>query len=199
VLRAVTEMGEFFNSLTTPPVRPLDANAGQQPGLRRHEWWLYQIGGPRSIQLALKLQFSGSWRPPKSGVPRHLYFGLSQSTRSCEDRIVQAGKIRILVVDHNPLLSEGLSLLIQLQPDMELVDVVASGKQAVQSFTEQRPDVTLMDLDLPSGAGITAIREILKIDAAACVIGLFTYEGDVSHARALRAGARSCFNQRPLE
>ena len=112
---------------------------------------------------------------------------------------MSAGKIRILVVDHNPLLREGLSLLIQLQPDMELAGLVASGREAVQSFVEHRPDVTLMDLDLPSRTGITAIQEILKADPAACVLGLFTYEGDESHARALRAGARSCLTKDRLD
>jgi len=108
---------------------------------------------------------------------------------------VPARNISILAVDHNPLLREGLSLLIQLQPDMELVGLVASGKEAVLSFTEHRPDVTLMDLDLPAGAGITAIQEILKIAPATCVLGLFTYEGDASRAHALRAGARSCLTK----
>jgi DNA-binding NarL/FixJ family response regulator len=108
---------------------------------------------------------------------------------------VEARKIRILAVDHNALLREGLALLIQLQPDMELVDMVASGKEVVQAFTEHRPDVTLMDLDLPSGAGITAVQEILKIDPVACVLGLLTYEEDESGAYALRAGARSCITK----
>jgi DNA-binding NarL/FixJ family response regulator len=105
---------------------------------------------------------------------------------------VQVPKIRILAVDHNPLLLEGLSLLIRLQPDMELVGAVASGEEAVQSFAQHRPDVTLMDLDLPSSAAIAAIREILKIDPAACVLGLFTYEGDQSRVHAQRAGASGC-------
>ena len=108
---------------------------------------------------------------------------------------MQARTIRILAVDHNPLLREGLSLLIRLQPDMELVGAVASGEEAVQSFTQNRPDVTLMDLDLPSAAGITAIQEILKIDPAACVLGLFTYEGDQSRVQAQRAGARGCLGK----
>ena len=98
-------------------------------------------------------------------------------------------------MDHNPLLREGLSLLIRLEPDMELVGVVASGREAVEAFTQHRPDVTLMDLDLPSAAGITAIQEILKIDPAACVLGLCTYEWDESSAHALRAGARSCLTK----
>ena len=105
---------------------------------------------------------------------------------------MQARKIRILAVDHNPLLREGLSVLIRLQPDMELVGAVASGEEAVQTFIEHRPDVTLMDLDLPSAAAMTAIQKVLKIDPAACVLGLFTYEGDQSRVQAQRAGARGC-------
>jgi DNA-binding NarL/FixJ family response regulator len=98
-------------------------------------------------------------------------------------------------VDHNPLLREGLSLLFRLRPDMELVGVVASGEEAVQAFAKDRPDVTLMDLDLPSGAGIAAIREILKLEPATCVIGTSTYEWDESSKQALRAGARSCITK----
>jgi DNA-binding NarL/FixJ family response regulator len=109
--------------------------------------------------------------------------------------VVPPRKIRILAVDHNPLLREGLKLLIDLQPDMELVGLVASGKEAVQAVTEQRPDVTLMDLDLPSGAGVQAIQEILKIDPAARVLGLLTYEWDESRTLALRAGARRCLTK----
>jgi DNA-binding NarL/FixJ family response regulator len=104
---------------------------------------------------------------------------------------VQARKIRILAVDHNPLLREGLRILIQLQPDMELVAVAASGKEAVQVFTEHRPDVTLMDLDLPHAEGIAGIQEILRIDPSTCVLGSMTYEEDESCKRALRAGAKS--------
>ena len=123
---------------------------------------------------------------PKLGLSRHLDIGLRLKTGSCEDLRVQPRKIRILAVDHNPLLREGLALLIQLQPDMELVDLVESGKEAVQSFIAHRPDVTLMDLDLPSAAGITAIEEIVKIDPSTCIIGLLTYEWDQSRLQALR-------------
>jgi DNA-binding NarL/FixJ family response regulator len=130
--------------------------------------------------------------PPKTGGSAHLYFGLSPPARCCDDRNVQAGKLRILVVDQNSLLREGLTLFVELQPDMELAGKAESGGEAVAAFIEQRPDVTLMDLDLPSGAGIAALKEILKVDAAACVIGLFTYEGDDSCAQALRSGARGC-------
>ena len=108
---------------------------------------------------------------------------------------MQLRKIRVLVVDHNPLLREGLSLLIQLQPDMELVAALASGKEAVEAFSEHRPDVTLMDLDLPSLAGITATKQILRIDPAACILGLMTYEDEQSSKHAQRAGTRSCITK----
>ena len=78
---------------------------------------------------------------------------------------------------------------------MELVGVVASGKEAVQAFTQHRPNVTLMDLDLPSGAGVAAIRQILKVDPATCVIGTSTYEWDESCKQARRAGARNCITK----
>ena len=117
----------------------------------------------------------------------------------CDDPSVPALKIRTLAVDHNPLLREGLSLLIQLQPDMELVGVAAAGEEAVQAFIEHRPDVTLMDLDLPSAAGIAAIQEISRIDRTACVIGLMTHERDESGKHALRAGARSLITKDRLD
>jgi DNA-binding NarL/FixJ family response regulator len=104
-------------------------------------------------------------------------------------------KIRILAVDHNALLREGISLLIGLHPDMELVCSVTSAAEAVECFVDQRPDVILMDLDLPSGTGISAIKEILSIDPSASIIGLLTYEWDAKGPRALRAGARQCLTK----
>ena len=106
--------------------------------------------------------------------------------------MVRSSKIRILAVDQNPLLREGLAILIRLQPDMELVGMVESYEEAVYGFALKRPDVTLMDLDLPSGTGLTAIREILKITPDTCIIGTSTYEWNESCTQAIRAGARSC-------
>ena len=95
-------------------------------------------------------------------------------------------------MDQNPLLREGLAILIHLQPDMELVGIVESYQEAVYGFALKRPDVTVMDLDLPSGTGLTAIREILKITPDACIIGTSTYEWNESCTQAIRAGARNC-------
>ena len=108
---------------------------------------------------------------------------------------VQARKVRILAVDHNPLLREGLSLLIQLQPEMELIASVSSFEEAVQAFQSDRPDVALLDLDLPCSKAIATLREILKLAPAACVIGLSTHEGDTCRTQALKAGARSCLTK----
>ncbi len=108
---------------------------------------------------------------------------------------MHAPGIRILVVDQNSLLREGLSLLIRLQPDMEIVDVAASAEEGVQSFMKHRPDVILMDIDLPLAAGVGAIRRILEIEPLACVLGLSTYEEDETRSQALRAGAWSCLTK----
>jgi DNA-binding NarL/FixJ family response regulator len=104
---------------------------------------------------------------------------------------MQARKIRVLAVDHNLLLREGLLCFLESQSDIDLVRVVASGEEALHLFTQQRPDVVLMDLDLPAAEGIRAVREILMIDRSACVIGLLTHPEDEASKHALRAGARS--------
>lgn len=107
-------------------------------------------------------------------------------------RKVQLDRIRVLIVDHNPLLREGLSVLIRLHSDMELTGAAESGDESVRLFREQTPDVVLMDLDLPSGAGISAIQAIRATDPSACVIALCTYEWDASKKEALRVGVSNC-------
>jgi DNA-binding NarL/FixJ family response regulator len=87
---------------------------------------------------------------------------------------------------------EGLAILVRLQPDMQLVGAVATAREAVQMYLEERPDVTLMDMDLPAEAALGAIRKICAHDAVARIIGLATYEPDETWARALAAGACQC-------
>ena len=79
-----------------------------------------------------------------------------------------------------------------LQPDVQLVGAVATAEEAVHLYIEQRPDVTLMDLELPLRAAFGAIREIRARDAGARIVGLTTYEPDAAWARALAAGACHC-------
>src|SRR5215475_13388078 len=130
--------------------------------------------------------------PPKRGASGRLCSGIFKASNRWQDRIVQVPKIRVLAVDHNTLLREGLSVLIQSHDDMELVDAVASAKEAVASFAKHRPAVTLMDLDLPGSASIGAIQEIRKLDPEARILGLVTVDWDPACGKALTAGACRC-------
>jgi DNA-binding NarL/FixJ family response regulator len=98
--------------------------------------------------------------------------------------------IRILAVDDHPLLRKGIAALFNAEPDMRLVAEASNGVEAVEKFRAHRPDVTLMDLQLPGLNGIEAINRILKEFPDARIIVLTTYSGDAQVVRALRSGAR---------
>jgi len=97
--------------------------------------------------------------------------------------------IRILTVDDHPLLREGIAAILGLQPDMQLVGEAEDGAQAIKIFRELRPDVTLMDLQMPILNGVETIARIRKDFPDARIIVLTTYAGDVQALRAMRAGA----------
>jgi DNA-binding NarL/FixJ family response regulator len=99
--------------------------------------------------------------------------------------------IRILAVDDHPLLRAGVAALIRTQPDLAIVGEASSGREAIDSFRSLRPDVTLMDLQMPDMDGIDAILAIRSEFPHARVIVLTTYEGDALAYRALKAGARA--------
>ena len=98
-------------------------------------------------------------------------------------------QIRILTVDDHPMLREGLAAVIEAQPDMVLIGEAANGREAIESFRAHRPDVTLMDLQMPDMNGIDAINAIRGEFPAARIVVLTTYKGDVQALRALKAGA----------
>jgi DNA-binding NarL/FixJ family response regulator len=98
--------------------------------------------------------------------------------------------IRILCVDDHPLMREGITAVIQNEPDMLVIGEASNGQEALQEFRKHRPDITLMDLRLPDMSGIDALIAIRAEYAAARVIMLTTFEGDAEIKRALQAGAQ---------
>ena len=100
-------------------------------------------------------------------------------------------QIRILTVDDHPLLREGIAALVNAECDMKLVAEASNGQEAIERFRLHRPDVTLMDLQMPRFNGIEAIINIQSEFPNARIIVLTTYTGDVQVLRALKAGARA--------
>ena len=98
---------------------------------------------------------------------------------------------RILVIDDHPLLRDGIAALLAGQDDMELVGQAGTGREGIDLFQSLRPDITLMDLQMPDKNGIEAIVAIRRLDPEARVIVLTTYSGDVQVVRAMEAGARA--------
>ena len=101
----------------------------------------------------------------------------------------QPARIRVLSVDDHPLMREGIAAIVNCQPDMEVVAQAANGLEAVQQFRASRPDVTLMDLQMPELGGIEALIAIRTEFPDARIVVLTTFEGDVDITRALTAGA----------
>jgi DNA-binding NarL/FixJ family response regulator len=99
--------------------------------------------------------------------------------------------IRILSVDDHPLIRQGIAGLLATQTDMTVIAEAANGREAIQQFHRHRPDITLMDLQMPEMNGLDAIIAIRSEFPEARIVVLTTYAGDVQALRALKAGARA--------
>lgn len=105
-------------------------------------------------------------------------------------RILQiATPICVLTVDDHPLLREGIAAVLQSQADIKLVGEACNGREGLARFLTLRPDVTLMDLQMPEMSGLDAISLIRAAAPQARILVLTTYRGDVQTMKALRAGA----------
>jgi len=100
-----------------------------------------------------------------------------------------AQTIRVLVVDDHSLLRSGIAAVIGTAKDVLVVGEAKNGQEAIESFRAHRPDVTLMDVQIPVMNGIDAFVAVRKEFANARFIVLTTYDGDVQALRALKAGA----------
>jgi len=99
--------------------------------------------------------------------------------------------IRILAVDDHPVFREGIASLLADDPEVKLIAEASSGLEAIRQFREHKPEITLMDLQMPEMNGLDAIMAIRGEFPDAKIIVLTTYSGDVQVLRALKAGARA--------
>jgi DNA-binding NarL/FixJ family response regulator len=103
--------------------------------------------------------------------------------------VTTLNKITVLAVDDHPLLREGIAAVIQAEEDLDLVAEAANGQEAIEAFRLHRPDVTLMDLQMPVMNGVDAMIAIRNEFPSARFVILTTYQGDVQALRAFKAGA----------
>lgn len=109
--------------------------------------------------------------------------------RSADENMSRGSRtITVIAVDHNPILLEGIAVLIQSQPDMQLLGTASTACEGVALHLGKSPDIAVIDLELPDSTALTAIRHILEDTPLAKLIGLTTYEFDKSVPEAMAAG-----------
>ena len=97
--------------------------------------------------------------------------------------------IRVLIADDHPLMREGIAALLSSQEDIAVVAQAADGIEAIAQFERHRPDLCLMDLQMPGSDGVAAITAIRRCAPDARIVVLTTFGGDARVGAALRAGA----------
>jgi DNA-binding NarL/FixJ family response regulator len=128
-------------------------------------------------------------RPAKKNSARAVASTARGKLRPAEDK--QTSKIRLLIAEDHTVVRDGLIAIVSQQSDMEVIAETGNGRQAIDLWKQERPDVTLMDLCMPGLNGADAINEIRAVDPEARIIVLTTYDGEEDVYRAMRAGAKS--------
>ena len=98
--------------------------------------------------------------------------------------------IRILIVEDHPIVRVGINAILSGQPDMTVVAQASTGEEAILYFRKLMPDITLIDLRLPTISGVDVIRMIRRLSPKARFVVLTTYEGDEDIHQALKSGAQ---------
>jgi DNA-binding NarL/FixJ family response regulator len=110
---------------------------------------------------------------------------LSGRTGSVQD----PARIRILLADDHAIVRSGISALLLTQPDLGVVGDVADGLEALDAYQRLKPDIVLLDLQMPKLDGVQTVTRLREVDPGARIIILTTFAGDAQAIRALRAGA----------
>jgi two-component system, NarL family, response regulator len=98
--------------------------------------------------------------------------------------------IRLLITDNHPVVRQGLTTILEQESDMTVIGQAGNGREAVEMFRQQQPDVTLMDLRMPEMNGVDAIKAICAEFDSAAIVVLTTFDGDEDIYRGLQAGAK---------
>ena len=166
------------------------------PGMRERATL---IGGKLTVwsevdagtEVELRIPASAAYATARRGS--WLSRKLAGKAKDDQEQVMSAGTspIRILAVDDHPIVRQGIAGLVSIQPDMTLVGEASDGREAIQLFRMHRPDVTLMDLQMPGMNGVDALIAIRNEFPDAKIIVLTTYAGDVQIIRAIKAGAQA--------
>ena len=98
--------------------------------------------------------------------------------------------MKVLIVDDDALVAQSLSTILSGEDDVEVVGLGRSGPEAIEKYRELKPDILLMDIQMPGGDGLSAAERILAGDVAARIVFLTTFSDDEYIVRALRMGSR---------
>ena len=101
----------------------------------------------------------------------------------------QSSKLRLILADDHPVLRDGLSLILDAQPDMAVVAQASTGEEALDLFLEHGPDVLILDLQMPGEGGVNTVKRLLRKRPRAKILILTTYDTDEDIYCAMLAGA----------